>query len=70
MGSLNPEQVEAAMGPSKLMTADDLAERWQLPKSHIYRLARLRVIPVVVLGKYRRFRLEDIIEFERNGGTG
>jgi hypothetical protein len=35
----------------------------------VYALARRDDIPYVSLGRYRRFRLEDILEFERNGGT-
>ena len=53
----------------RLLTAEDLAERWQVPKTHVWRLAREGRLPVVQLGRYRRFRLEDIAEFERSGGT-
>ncbi|MGI8729221.1 MAG: helix-turn-helix domain-containing protein [Solirubrobacteraceae bacterium] len=49
----------------QLMTADQLAERWQVPKSHVYRLAREGRIPTVELGRYRRFRVDAIEAFER-----
>ena len=52
-----------------LLTADDLAARWQVPKSHVWRLAREGRIPVVQLGRYRRFRLEAVEQFEAQGGT-
>lgn len=52
-----------------LLTADDLAARWQVPKSQIYRLAREGDLPVVRLGKYMRFSLAAIEEFETTGGT-
>lgn len=54
---------------SRLLTADDLAERWAVPTSHVYRLAREGRVPVVELGRYRRFRLEAVEQFERDGGT-
>jgi len=48
----------------RLLTAEDLAERWAVPKSHVYRLAREGRIPVVELGRYKRFRLDAIERFE------
>ena len=48
-----------------LLTADDLAERWQVPKSHVYRLTREALIPAVRLGRYYRYRLEAIEAWER-----
>ena len=52
-----------------LLTADQVAQRWQVSKSHVYRLAREGVIPTVALGRYYRFQIEAIAEFERGGGT-
>lgn len=52
----------------KLLTADDLADRWQVPKTHIYRLARDGRLPVVRIGRYFRFSVEQIEQFERDGG--
>ena len=54
----------------KLLTADDLAERWSVPKSHVYGLARSKRIPVVKLGRYRRFTVAAVEAFEAGGGTG
>jgi excisionase family DNA binding protein len=56
-----------------LLTADQLAERWQLPKSHVYRLTREGKVPAVPLGRYYRYRPEAIEAWERdqerrNGG--
>lgn len=62
----------AMSGPAsteKLRTVDDVAERWQVPASHVYRLARDGKLAVVKLGRYRRFRLEDIENFELDGGV-
>lgn len=59
----------ARLGASarRLLTAEDLADRWQVPKSHVYRLTREGVIPAVRLGRYYRYKLEAIEAFERNG---
>jgi excisionase family DNA binding protein len=46
------------------LTVDDLAERWQVPKSHVYRLTREGVIPAVRLGRYYRYRLDAIERWE------
>lgn len=48
----------------QLLTADQLARRWQIPKSHVYRLTREGSIPAVKLGRYYRYRLDVIEAFE------
>ncbi len=50
----------------QLLTAAQLAIRWQVPKSHVYRLAREGAIPVVELGRYRRFHPDAINQFEQS----
>ena len=50
---------------TQLLRAEDLAERWQVPTSQVYRLARDGKIPVVELGRYKRFQLDAIEKFER-----
>lgn len=57
------------MNGAALLTAEQLAERFQVPKSHVWRLARDGALPSVRLGRYVRFRLDAIEEFERGGGT-
>ncbi len=54
---------QTATAPS-LLTADQLAERWQVPKSQIYRLAREGRIPIVQIGRYYRFKPAAIEAFE------
>lgn len=49
----------------RLLTADDLADRWRVPKSHVYRLTREGAIPAVRLGRYYRYKLEAIEAFEQ-----
>jgi excisionase family DNA binding protein len=51
------------------MTAEQLADRWQVPAAHVYRLARSGHIPVVTLGRYRRFRLDAIEAWESQQST-
>lgn len=50
--------------PSVLLTADDLAERWQVSKAQVYRLARGGHLPMVAIGRYYRFRLAAIEAWE------
>jgi len=54
---------------ARLLTADDLAERWQVPKSHVYRLTREAKIPTVRLGRYYRYRADVIEAFELGADT-
>jgi excisionase family DNA binding protein len=48
----------------QLLTAEQLARRWQISTAQVYRLARGRVIPCVPLGRYYRFRLAAIEAWE------
>lgn len=58
-----------APAASVLLTADDLAARWAVPKAHVYRLAREGRLPTVRLGRYMRWRPEAVDAFERDGGA-
>ncbi len=49
---------------SQLLTAEQLAARWQVPKSHVYRLTRTGQVPAVKLGKYYRYAPAAIEAFE------
>jgi excisionase family DNA binding protein len=55
--------------PDRLLDADDLAARWKVPRSHVYRLTRTGAIKSVKLGRYYRYRLHAVLQFEENGGT-
>lgn len=48
-----------------LLTAKQLAERWQITEHHVYRLTREGKIPAVRLGRYYRYHPAVIEEFER-----
>ena len=50
----------------QLLTAEQLAERWQVPTSWVYAKTRSGEIPQVPLpGRYYRYRLDVIEAFER-----
>jgi excisionase family DNA binding protein len=49
----------------QLMTAEQLAARWQVKPSAIYRQAREDHIPVVRVGRYYRFAPNAIEAYER-----
>jgi excisionase family DNA binding protein len=49
----------------QLLTAEQLAERWQVAPAHVYRLTRQGDMPAVKLGRYYRYRLDAIEAFER-----
>ena len=53
----------------RLLTAEQLADRWQVPKSQVYALTRAGAIPVIRLGKYYRYRLDQIEAFENGAYT-
>jgi excisionase family DNA binding protein len=48
----------------QLLTAQQLADRWQVPTAHVYRLTREGQVPAVKLGRYYRYRLDAIERFE------
>ncbi|MDA0179737.1 helix-turn-helix domain-containing protein [Solirubrobacter phytolaccae] len=56
------------MTAGQLLTAEHLAERWAVPVSQVYRLTRSGTVPAVKVGRYYRYRLDVIEEFERSGG--
>ena len=62
----NATASDGASECSRLLTAEQLAERWQVPTAHVYRLAREHRVPTVTIGRYRRFRPEAIEQFERD----
>ncbi|HTQ69654.1 MAG TPA: helix-turn-helix domain-containing protein [Solirubrobacteraceae bacterium] len=55
--------------PARLLTVEEVAERWQVAASQVYALVRAGKVPTVSIGRYYRFRLEDLEGWERRGGT-
>lgn len=63
---LTPETVRTTNeSRSRLLTAEQLAERWQCSKHAVYRQAREGRIPTIWLGRYPRFRQDSIDAWER-----
>lgn len=52
-----------------LLTADDVAAYLQIDRSTVFRLAG-RALPVVAIGRARRFRVEDVIAFVESSTRG
>ena len=56
----------AGVSERVILTAEQLAERWQVEKQWVYAKCRLGQLPKIPLpGKYIRFRLDEIEAFER-----
>jgi excisionase family DNA binding protein len=53
----------------QLLTAEQLAERFQVPVSQIYRLTRDGTLPAVRLGRYYRYSPAAIEAFETSTTT-
>ena len=49
----------------KLLKAEEVAERWGVPRSQVYRLAREGKVPAVKIGRYTRFHPDAVAEYER-----
>jgi Helix-turn-helix domain len=55
---------------AEILTAEELAERWQVKVSYVYAKTRSGEIPKVPLpGRYYRYRLDVIEAFERGSWT-
>lgn len=54
---------------STLLTAAQLATRWQVQRSMVYLLTRDGRLPCVRLGRHVRYSLSDVESFERAGGA-
>jgi excisionase family DNA binding protein len=59
-----------ALDDDRLLTADDVAEILNVKTSWVEEHARQRHIRCVMLGRYRRFRREDVDEFIERCLTG
>lgn len=49
---------------TRLLTADELAQRWQVRPKQVYALVNRGEVPCIRIGRYRRFRLEAIEAWE------
>lgn len=51
-----------------LLTAAEAADQLRVPESWLYSAARRDAFPHVKVGRYVRFRQEDVSEWIRTGG--
>ncbi|MCB0865092.1 MAG: helix-turn-helix domain-containing protein [Solirubrobacterales bacterium] len=57
---------------SRLLTAEEVADMLQVPKTWVYRAAREGDLPSVCCGRYRRFSEQDVERWiqEHRGVSG
>jgi excisionase family DNA binding protein len=53
----------------QLLTADQIAKKLQVPKTRVYEMARLGLVPCVHMGRQIRFDLRTIEQWVSQGGT-
>jgi excisionase family DNA binding protein len=54
----------------ELITVPELADYLRVPRSWVYSRTRTDSLPCVKIGKYRRFRLRDVLDhLETRGGV-
>lgn len=64
--SEGPKQVEKKLSTEPLLNVDELAASLNVPKSWVYSRTRETgpgSMPCLSVGKYRRFRLPDVLEW-------
>lgn len=54
----------------ELLDVDGLAEALKVPKSWIYEQSRTGQIPKVKVGKYVRFKLNEVLKSQKGGNNG
>lgn len=70
-GPFSPNDAPVSLnGTSTLLTADQVAARWQVSPAQVYRLTREGRLPTVRIGRYYRYRLAGVEDFEATGGVG
>jgi excisionase family DNA binding protein len=67
--SLIREEVQTALArgtdPAPLLAPEELAERLKVPVSWVYEQSRQGNIPTVRVGRYIRFRLQEVIDSQK-----
>ena len=56
-------KAEAATSPSRLLTAEEVADMIGMTADYVYALSRRGAIPTITFGRTRRYRLEAIEEW-------
>jgi excisionase family DNA binding protein len=60
-----PSAVQPVTVDDRLLTAEQMAERTAVPSTWFLEQARQDKLPCVRLGKYVRFRMEEVVEASR-----
>ncbi len=50
----------------QLLTAEQVADRYQIPVSQVYRLTRSGALPAVKLGRYYRYSAAALEQYEQS----
>jgi excisionase family DNA binding protein len=61
------EEIKA--NDERLLDPDELAERLKVPVSWVYEQSRLGKIPTIRIGRYVRFRLDEVLKSQRKEGN-
>jgi excisionase family DNA binding protein len=64
-----PVEARSNAEGERLLTTEQVADRWQMSKCHVYKLARDGKVPTVAIGRYYRFRMAAPVEWEEAGGV-
>lgn len=57
--------------PGAFLSRDDLAARYGIPKTTLNQWAHKGYgPPYIKIGRFARYRLEDVLDWERQQGTG
>jgi excisionase family DNA binding protein len=64
-----PQKIPEAPVSNRLLTVDDLVQRWGFGRAAIYRMVREGRVPAIRFGKIVRFRQDAIEKFEQEGGV-
>ena len=60
----------ALRADSELLGPDELAKRLKVPVSWVYEQSRTGKIPTVRVGKYVRFKLNEVLKSQIGGSNG
>jgi excisionase family DNA binding protein len=55
--------MEVSNMENNLLSVDDLAEKLNIPKSRVYSFTRQGEIPMIKIGKYCRFQLDEVMNW-------
>ena len=69
VGAVTTTSPQPEQETTHLLAVEEVAERWQVKPSQVYRLAREGHLRTVNVGRWRRWRLADIEDFEASGGV-